>query len=135
MVRLTRAEKERRARLAGQPPGREPYVAPRGPQGVGTYLRGLISRYGIRSCEACIDVAAEMDRLGPDGCAFEFERLLAKLEENAQSLGWAVLIFDAGAHPIASIRLMIQSGGWSIRKMATELLREAIRLAKNDAEV
>ena len=135
MVRLTRAEEERRARLAGQPPRREPYVAPRGRRGVGTHLRELIRQYGIRSCTSCIEDAAEMDRLGPEGCTFEFERLLAKLEENAQALGWAGLIFDAARHPVESVRLLIQSGGWSIRKMLTELLREAIRLAKNDAEV
>lgn len=65
---------------------------PLGSGGPGSELTKLLSRIGIHKKDGCgcEKFAAEMDKLGPDGCEAELDRLVSEIEANKEKWGWNI---------------------------------------------
>lgn len=87
--------KWRRQKEGGKtPPRQQPvpqmYGPPRTPGGPGTELTKLLKELGIRAdgCGGCHDMAAKMDRWGPDGCREHRAEIVEHLREKAAKRKW-----------------------------------------------
>lgn len=57
-------------------------------EGLGTELKILLSSLKIPACAACVERAAEMNRLGIQGCRDQRDRLIAAIRQEAGERPW-----------------------------------------------
>jgi len=69
-------------------------------------------RYKIPPCQSCLDLAAQMDAMGPDECRANLADLAERFQSNAIQLasrpGWTQLL-AAAMHPVSTTTGAIQA--------------------------
>lgn len=101
---------------------------PEAPQsGPGTELKLLLASLGLTASKGCgcDDLAAQMDRWGPEGCRQNTDVILEQLRARQKELGWLEW-FKTAAH--AALQGLAGKVDWS--DPAPGLLAEAIRRAE-----
>lgn len=107
---------------------RTPSTARRLTNGVGDYLKKVTTELGLtvkQGCN-CKSLAAEMNRLGPDGCRRDRARLVEALQVNAKRYTW-------GDVAKAAAKALMTGLAWRIDLTDPygSLLDEAIRRVEN----
>jgi hypothetical protein len=95
-------------------------------KGPGTHLQTIITKHlgqmAIPGC-GCKSIIAEMNRIGPDGCREDIDRLAAKLAKVATSKEWVI-------EPEVGQRVPIENLGEPVpQSIRTRLARLAARTA------
>lgn len=98
--------------------------------GVGSFLWRMLSSLGVShkpNC-SCLSLAEEMNRLGPDGCRRECDRLAAEMKRNAGNYGWGDVL-RAVANAMKAAIHDRQSWVWrlSAGDLYGSLIDEAVR--------
>ena len=98
-------------------------------KGVGDHLKGVTAELGLTMKEGCNckALAAEMNRLGPEGCRRDRARLVEALKKNAQKYTWGDVVK-------AAAKALTTGLAWRIDLTDPygALLDEAIRRASCD---
>ena len=107
-----------------------PPPPPKRLRGVGDHVKCITQELGLRMKQGCDceALAAEMNRLGPDGCRRERKKLVDGLRHNARQYSW-------GEHLKAAAKSVTTGLIWSIdiTDPYGSMLDEAIRRAERDA--
>lgn len=92
--------------------------------GVGSHLWRILTSLGVRHTAgcSCLALAAEMNRLGPEGCRTERSRLAKQMGDNADQYGW-------GTVATAAAKAILSGLAWrlDLLDLYGSLLDEAIR--------
>jgi hypothetical protein len=83
--------------------------------GVGSTLKDMLARIGVKACWGCLNLAQRMDDWGPDECEAHMPEILEIMEDNAQKRNWMKLIpfREAGS------KLLVQRAIKKVREQST----------------
>jgi hypothetical protein len=92
--------------------------------GPGSQLTRIMDEAGVPHCQACLDLAATMDALGPEGCAARIEEIVADILPRARD--WL-----SSERPWAhKLLLVVQMQDAALRLAIRRKVQQAIEAAR-----